>query len=291
MNGNRALKGVLEEGTADDNESSCFSETAALLENEDIIQAYNQFPFTSSDDHEMEDDPSYFVVYHKYSTSDEHVFPYQSVCQEHGGVFQQLTFQATCWKKAYSTDEVLHTYEMKIVDFVRCYGTSCEPADEQALFEEFTLRPTEEKSNSPTISYVLCDGVIDSSSLTLLETRTTTSTFVDNEGTDITTEVIAGLVGAIAVAGVASLFLALCKTGETKSVAKGKADTVTGHKKRRNDKGKPPLYKESSMERKERIRRNIEKMQDSIANDPEEQWPGAASDEGDEEYAEWSTKR
>jgi hypothetical protein len=285
MNDKRVLpRRVLVEGT---NNDSCFSETAALLENKDIIQAFKHFPFASNGDHEMEDDPSYFVVNHIYSSSEEHVFAYQSVCQEHGGVFQQLTFQATCRKKAYSTDEVLHIYQLKIVDFVRCYGTSCGPANQKALFEEFTLRPTEQKSSIPNVSYAMCDGILGASSPTM--TTIATSTFVDKEGTDITMEVIAALVGALVVAGIASLVLAL--SGDKKSAVRVKDDTINGHKNNGNDEGNPPLYRELSMERKERIRRNIEKLHDSVANDNDEQWPGSASDEDDEEHAEWSTKR
>mmetsp|Transcript_11340 Transcript_11340/g.18760 ORF Transcript_11340/g.18760 Transcript_11340/m.18760 type:complete len:512 (+) Transcript_11340:28-1563(+) len=129
----------------------CTSQTQALANNEDVVFAYEAAHFTETS---QADDPLTMYVFLDYTYSSN----YQSVCEDNGGTYHGLYFNATCTTDRQGKAE--KTENLVVTNFPRCYDSVCSPDEAQNLFEEFTLRPTEAVNARHGKSYTTCTGVV-----------------------------------------------------------------------------------------------------------------------------------
>jgi hypothetical protein len=118
--------------------SPCDLQTESLETNSAISDAFKQVT----------------MVGYRYSNT----AAYKTACQTNGGNYFELDLDLSCRGTTPGMATAIY-----VVDRPRCYGVGCTPADNNALLEKYTLRPTEnlemEKEPGTTVT---CSGTITS---------------------------------------------------------------------------------------------------------------------------------
>lgn len=76
-----------------------------------------------------------------FSTNGANNLAYQFACEDKGGTYVELHYDADC-----STVGGNKTVGLFVNGQTRCYNKACKPTDTTKLFSELTLRPTEERA-------------------------------------------------------------------------------------------------------------------------------------------------
>eukprot|EP00545_Synedropsis_sp_CCMP1620_P006989 CAMPEP_0119030366 /NCGR_PEP_ID=MMETSP1176-20130426/40992_1 /TAXON_ID=265551 /ORGANISM="Synedropsis recta cf, Strain CCMP1620" /LENGTH=737 /DNA_ID=CAMNT_0006986735 /DNA_START=83 /DNA_END=2293 /DNA_ORIENTATION=+ len=131
----------------------CVIQTNLLESNSEIQTAFQNVPLEEVDPKDS------IVPVYKFDYGDSSNF--EAVCATNGGNFASLTFTATC-----TLDEDFKLTEVK--DRPRCYSSKCSENDDESLFENYMLDPTEAfndsgwnctgvlvQANAPTVSPVV----------------------------------------------------------------------------------------------------------------------------------------
>jgi hypothetical protein len=129
----------------------CTAGTLALEDREEVMFAYESTHFAETS-HTDGDGTSHVILDYQYSTN------FQLMCEQNGGVYHGLYFNATCVTESGDVGET--TEYLSATNFPRCYDSICSPDEAQALFEEFTLRPTEAVNTKHGKSYTTCTGEV-----------------------------------------------------------------------------------------------------------------------------------
>ena len=143
----------------------CTTNTASLEDNAAVVAAYDAM--------EVEHNDSSNTLVLDYSVNKKDMVSYQSVCATNGGVYTKLDFTAICTESDES-GKVILTEHMQVTAFPRCYDNVCTEDEAEALFEDFTLRPTELLNEMHSKKYTACTGELLKESKTSSVTDTVT---------------------------------------------------------------------------------------------------------------------
>jgi len=93
------------------------------------------------------------VIIDDFSTNKANNDKYKAACEGSSGKFVQLKYEAECTSTA---NPMVTTIIVSAQP--RCYAKNCGSSDDQMLFEEFTIRPTEERADLDTSQFWECKG-------------------------------------------------------------------------------------------------------------------------------------
>lgn len=100
------------------------------------------------------------LLWDDFSTNTANNLAYQSACQDQGATYVELHYDAQC------VTGINKTVSLFVSGQPRCYDTTCQEADDQALLAEYTLRPTEKRAirDSNSTDQWVCSGQLRSDS-------------------------------------------------------------------------------------------------------------------------------
>jgi hypothetical protein len=115
------------------------------------------------------------IIIDDFTTNEANNIKYKNACENEGGTYEELTYEANCESASVCLSECnpVHEITLQVIGQPRCYAKNCAAAigsDKDfanELLEEFTLKPTAERANEkhdPTSAGWTCTGELNDAS-------------------------------------------------------------------------------------------------------------------------------